>query len=259
MAVCEVVEQAEVEAPAELETPPVVRGRGTKERLIMAAIALSGMRGFSNVPLREVVERAQCHNISAVHYHFKSRAGLLTAMLAAVDQAWKPMELTQGEEVGFLTVLDAWAKSLEELKQSSPWGDSVVKFLARLAMEDDPNAAAAFTAFLSARLKTACELVAAEEPEATGAALRLRLANACLLTLMMSARLNRNCLVALGAADDSDTDEAEAPVLADAADTLAGVEPIAGQLGQCWPGLADDSGHSEAQAALRPMHRAALI
>src|SRR5690606_19843002 len=62
------------------------RGGSAEEKLVLAAIALSAQRGFSKVPLGEVVEKAECHDASAVHYHVKNRNGLLEAILQAIDK-----------------------------------------------------------------------------------------------------------------------------------------------------------------------------
>lgn len=174
------------------------RGGSTKERLILAAIALSAQRGFSNVPLREVVERAECHNISAVHYHFKNRAGLLAATLQMIERHWAVDVPGFAQRAGTFEILHAFVMALDDLKRAAQWGNSVVKFLTRLAMDDDPSTAEMATAFLAARLNAVFDAIAPHCPETEPSVLRLRVGNACLLLLTVSSHLDRSCMAALG-------------------------------------------------------------
>lgn len=198
MALCDVPEPIGGKAPTEYPRTRKARGGSTKERLILAAIALSAQRGFSNVPLREVVEKAECHNISAVHYHFKNRSGLLFAVLQLIDKHWAVEIPGYAQRGGVFEVLHAFALSLDDLKRASQWGNTVIKFLTRLAMDDDPETAEAATAFLSARLNAVFDAIAPHCPEMEASALRLRVGNACLLLLTISSHLDRSCMIALG-------------------------------------------------------------
>ncbi|MGK2286479.1 TetR/AcrR family transcriptional regulator [Pedomonas sp. V897] len=201
MASCDVSEPNGTKAKKREKTRVRVRrerGGSTKERLILAAIALSAQRGFSNVPLREVVERAECHNISAVHYHFKSRGGLLTAILQMIDRHWAVDVPAYAQRAGIFQILHAFILGLDDLKRASQWGNTVVKFLSRLAMDDDPETSAAATAFLSARLNAIYDAIAPYCAETEPAVLRLRVGNACLFLLTVSSHLDRSCMVALG-------------------------------------------------------------
>src|SRR5687767_10346794 len=56
------------------------RGRETRERLVEVAEQLFGDRGVGVVSLREINTAAGQRNTAALHYHFKSRAGLLAAI-----------------------------------------------------------------------------------------------------------------------------------------------------------------------------------
>lgn len=198
MALCDVPEPIGGKALTEYPKTRKERGGSTKERLILAAIALSAQRGFSNVPLREVVERAECHNISAVHYHFKNRIGLLAAILQMIDKHWAVDIPGYAQRGGVFEVLHAFALSLDDLKRASQWGNTVIKFLTRLAMDDDPATADAATAFLAARLNAVFDAIAPHCPEMEAPALRLRVGNACLLLLTVSSHLDRSCMIALG-------------------------------------------------------------
>ena len=198
MALCDVSEPIGGKTKKEYPRVRKERGGSTKERLILAAIALSAQRGFSNVPLREVVERAECHNISAVHYHFKNRGGLLTATLQMIDRHWAVDVPGYAQRAGIFEILHAFVLGLDDLKRASQWGNSVVKFLTRLAMDDDPATAEAATAFLAARLNAVYDAIAPLCKQPDPAVLRLRVGNACLLLLTVSSHLDRSCMVALG-------------------------------------------------------------
>lgn len=207
MALCDVPEPIGGKAPTAYPRTRRDRGGSTKERLILAAIALSAQRGFSNVPLREVVEKAECHNISAVHYHFKNRNGLLAAILEMIDKHWAVEIPGYAQRGGMFDVLYAFALSLDDLKRASQWGNSVIKFLTRLAMDDDPETAEAATAFLAARLSAVFDAILPHCSEMDASALRLRVGNACLLLLTVSSHLDRSCMIALGSENLGETKE----------------------------------------------------
>jgi TetR/AcrR family transcriptional regulator, regulator of cefoperazone and chloramphenicol sensitivity len=56
-------------------------GTMTRQRLLEAAAHLFARRGVDAVPIREINELAGQRNASALHYHFGSRDGLLTAIV----------------------------------------------------------------------------------------------------------------------------------------------------------------------------------
>lgn len=207
MALCNVPEPTGGKAVTEFPKTRKERGGSTKERLILAAIALSAQRGFSNVPLREVVERAECHNISAVHYHFKNRNGLLDAILQKIDKHWAVDVPGYAQRGGIFEVLHAFALSLDDLKRAAQWGNTVIKFLTRLAMDDDPATAEAATAFLAARLNAVFDAIAPHCADMPAPALRLRVGNACLLLLTVSSHLDRSCMIALGCDNQEEAKE----------------------------------------------------
>src|SRR5215469_11626488 len=62
------------------KAPPPVKPE-TSEELLNAAERLFAERGVENVALTEIVIAACQRNRSAVHYHFGSRDGVLTAVL----------------------------------------------------------------------------------------------------------------------------------------------------------------------------------
>lgn len=56
------------------------KGRQTQEMLIHAAGELVAERGFSNVSIRAIAEKAG-QNIGAIHYHFKTKENLFQAVI----------------------------------------------------------------------------------------------------------------------------------------------------------------------------------
>ena len=56
--------------------------RGGKLALILAAEKLIGLHGLSGASLREINEAAGLKNVSAAHYHFGSREGVVEGVLA---------------------------------------------------------------------------------------------------------------------------------------------------------------------------------
>ena len=65
---------------AEPAAPTAPAASGTRERIVEAAEALFAERGFEMVSLRDITSRAGA-NVAAVNYHFRSRAGLVNAVI----------------------------------------------------------------------------------------------------------------------------------------------------------------------------------
>lgn len=173
------------------------RGISTRQRLAVAAIQLGAKHGFSNVPLRAVVEKADCHNISAVHYHYKSREGLLTALVEAIDAAW-PADLPPAAFGNVRTTLAYFLLNLDTLKQAdAQWHDDVVRFLTRLCSEEGAGLQKAVAALLAPRLRSVFEFVHTLCPAVPADELRLRVSNACLLLMTTSTNLNQCYMKAL--------------------------------------------------------------
>jgi len=174
-------------------------GKGsTKHQLIIAAVELGAHYGFSNTPMRTVVEQAHCHNISAIHYHYKSRQGLLAAILEAIGEHWRAEVPVYAQRRDVAAVLHEFILVLDDLRWADAWGSSVVKFLARLAMDDEPDTAAQATSFFTARLQPIYDAILPFLPDVAPDILRLRVANACLLLLTVSGNLSYRYMTALG-------------------------------------------------------------
>lgn len=173
------------------------RGGSTRHKLAIAAIHLGAKDGFSNIPLRAVVEKAECHNISAVHYHYKNRQGLLTALIEAIDAAW-PADLPAAALSNVRTILVYFLLNLESLKQADDlWRDHVVRFLTRLCLEEDTSIQMTVTPLLALRLRRVFDAVQPLCPTIPADELRLRVSNACLFLMATSTSLNQCYMKAL--------------------------------------------------------------
>jgi AcrR family transcriptional regulator len=60
---------------------PTAQGAETRDRLVSAAEQLMAVRGVDAVSLREIVRASGARNVTALHYHFGDRAGLVRAVL----------------------------------------------------------------------------------------------------------------------------------------------------------------------------------
>src|SRR3984957_12130350 len=63
------------------EAAPGKAAAGTVDELLQTAERLFAQAGVENVALTQIVAQAGQKNRSALHYHFGSRAGVLTAVL----------------------------------------------------------------------------------------------------------------------------------------------------------------------------------
>jgi len=61
-------------------TADAARDQATEARLLAAATELFAERGFANVTVRDICERAQA-NVAAINYHFRGKDGLYHAVL----------------------------------------------------------------------------------------------------------------------------------------------------------------------------------
>lgn len=174
------------------------RCTSTKQKLVLAAIHLGAKHGFSNIPLRGIVEMSGSRNISAIQYHYKDREGLLTAIMDAIDAAW-PSDLPSHALGNVRTILAYFLLNLETLKQADDrWHDDVVRFLARLCAEESANGREAAAALLASRLSRILGALQPLCPGVPAEVLRLHVSNACLLLVTISANLSQCYLKALG-------------------------------------------------------------
>lgn len=184
------------------------RGQSTKEKLILAGIDLGSQKGYSNLALREVVELAGCHNISAVHYHFKDRQGFLNGILNSIKENWKFEIPPFASKAGVYDIYHELILSLRDLKEAKSWDNNVIKFLARLATDDDEKTAKTAVDFLSPALSSLYEAIAPHCPSAESPKLRMRVSSSFLILLTILGDLNRSCKKAVNCNDLIDAEQA---------------------------------------------------
>lgn len=86
------------------------RPKGTKERLLFAAVQLFARKGFKATTVREICERAGSANINSVHYYFGSKEGLYQEILellfashAAYEQKYAPADTAREKLIRFVS------------------------------------------------------------------------------------------------------------------------------------------------------------
>ncbi len=119
-----------------------------KHKLLMAAIKLFGESGVDSVSLREINRVAGAKNNSALHYHFKNKLGLVTAVinfiqaefnsqrgpgLAALESKAKTQKLNVDEIMKL--IIDPYVAVIENYD----WGFNAVRAVARIEFDGDPE------------------------------------------------------------------------------------------------------------------------
>jgi len=107
--------------------------------LILAAERLFARNGLAGVSLRQVNQEAGHKNMSAAHYHFGSREGLVLAVLQhrmpGVDARRAELlarPVTPGREPDLRFYLEAYVLPLAEQLRPRPEGNHYLRFLAQL-------------------------------------------------------------------------------------------------------------------------------
>lgn len=134
---------------------PVTRARSaraghaesaTRDNIIRASLTLFAKHGIDGVSLRQIVAAAGQSNPSAVHYHFQSKEGLLSAVVDHVNGLLQPLqkqamdELFAAQDRGDLTVREAVRTAIMPfvtLYASSYDGRMAIRFLSRLTWQRD--------------------------------------------------------------------------------------------------------------------------
>lgn len=113
---------------------------GTRERLILTAERLMAEEGIGRVSMRRINAEAGARNLSAVHYHFASLDGIVSAIfdyrMPDIDRRRNEMlgELLAAGQQGELShVLHAAVWPLAELLLSGARANSYVRFLAEVS------------------------------------------------------------------------------------------------------------------------------
>lgn len=106
---------------------------GGETALILAAERLFAERGIEAVAMRHVNQAANQRNMSAAHYHFGSREGLVNAVLM---HRWPDLDRRRGELLGRATdtkdirfYLDAFIRPLTEELRPRAEGNHYLRFM----------------------------------------------------------------------------------------------------------------------------------
>lgn len=114
----------------------------TRTSIVAAALKLFARRGVGSVSLREIVVKAGQGNQSAIHYHFKDKAGLIAAVLQHVHALLKPhidaatIVLEAKRKAGQMAPDDlviALVMPIIDLYHEDAEGPDAVRFITRLA------------------------------------------------------------------------------------------------------------------------------
>ena len=79
--------------------------RNTKKRILVAALELFNQLGASNTTTNQIADEIEI-SPGNLHYHFRTKADLLSAILAAFESDTKPVLLPPGEDP--ITIDDLW-------------------------------------------------------------------------------------------------------------------------------------------------------
>ncbi len=124
------------------DSPRAAVGDATRQRLIEAAERLVAERGVDSVSVRDITNAAGA-NSASIHYHFRSKEGLLRAVLEY------RAEMMSERRTGYLEKLNEGDPTLEDIVVAmvSPTFD--------LALNGHENEAASYVAFIASLLEHA--------------------------------------------------------------------------------------------------------
>lgn len=114
----------------------VAEAEGTADELLSLAERLFAEQGVENTPLTRIVARSRQRNRSAVHYHFGSRAGVLTAVLnrrlAALNARREALADALPARPTVAQVVRAAFAPLGEAVVEEPWGADYLSIAAQV-------------------------------------------------------------------------------------------------------------------------------
>ncbi|QUD88925.1 TetR/AcrR family transcriptional regulator [Phenylobacterium montanum] len=109
---------------------------GTVEELLQVAERMFAQQGVENVALTQIVAQAGQRNRSALHYHFGSRDGVLTAVmnrrLAPLNARREALVDALPADCSVPQILHAYAAPLAMVAIEEPWGPDYLSLLAQL-------------------------------------------------------------------------------------------------------------------------------
>lgn len=122
---------------------------GTKRKLLLTSLEVFAEQGIDAVSVRAVTKMSGAKNVSAIYYHFGSKAGLIENIINFIqdwyDDCREPMladlESRPGSGPADLrTLLNVVAEPYSQLMQSQDWGYSAIRLLARIEYENSREA-----------------------------------------------------------------------------------------------------------------------
>ncbi len=177
------------------------RGEETKARIIRAAIALFGEKGFAGVSTREIAQAADVPAPS-LQYYFGNKAGLYQACLAdiqdiaskAMEPALRHAEALVAEGAGAESLIEAYCRLLDSMADfmfDAPDADSRALFIAQRRVPS-PESKMQKETTLGRRIRDCCTAIIArvsrDEPSAEALRVRAITINGQLLVVHLARR-----------------------------------------------------------------------
>lgn len=160
---------------------PEKRCDGTRQRLIITALQLFAAEGVNAISLRKITDQSGAQNKSAVHYHFKNKSGLVTAVIEHIAEKLQPLrqqalrDLDDATAPSVRDILQAAYSPFLTLYAESEQGVMAIRLLARLTWESGAEGQALLTGVFSDYLQDIDQHLAAALPEKSRHALRLHI------------------------------------------------------------------------------------
>jgi len=136
-------------APDAFGPPGAGRPAPARHALLLAALEQLGQHGCRGTSVRAITRAAGARNSSALHYHFKSKAGLIAELIHLVQERFDAdreaqfvaieQQIARGEQPSLRAVLEALVFPYVHLIEGERWGLSAVRFLAYIELEQDPR------------------------------------------------------------------------------------------------------------------------
>ncbi|WP_101759925.1 TetR/AcrR family transcriptional regulator [Oceanicoccus sp. KOV_DT_Chl] len=111
----------------------------TRQRLILAGEQLIGEMGIEGISLRQINTAAGQKNISAAHYHFGTKLGLVEAIYDyRMKQVNERREKMLDQNAGDIRALiEAWVYPMVDVMNESTSGSHYIRFLAKVSNHAD--------------------------------------------------------------------------------------------------------------------------
>ena len=150
----------------------------TREKLLLTALRLYAHEGLHAVSLRRISAEAGSKNSAAMHYHFHNKQGVLEALMAMIGRELgriaKSLRAEQPTERSLRQACRVTLQPLVVLRDSQVWGRDAVRFLSRLASEENAEIAALVNTTYAPFWQRMDKALARELPDLPTAVRRLR-------------------------------------------------------------------------------------